>query len=231
MSIFGETLCRCLDEAGIAYGARQITLCEKYYKLVAGANRYMNLTRITGEAEAARQHFADAVKVLNFLPLSQGCGVIDVGTGAGFPGIPVKVIRPDIDLTLLDSSAKKTDFIKDAAKKLGMEVNVICERAEEAARGALRESFDICLSRAVAPLNILLELCVPFVKTGGAFAAWKGENFEEEAAEARCALDTLGCRVKSTNFIDPGNIILIEKQKCTHVKHPRRYSRIKADPL
>ena len=220
MSIFSDTLRQCLDEAGIAYEAQQIALCEEYYKLVAEANKYMNLTRITDEADAARQHFADAVKVLNFLSLPPGCSVIDVGTGAGFPGIPVKIIRPDIRLTLLDSSGKKTDFIKNSADKLGINVNVICARAEEAAHGALRERFDACFSRAVAPLNILLELCVPFVKTGGMFAAWKGKASNEEIGEARNGLEILGCRVKSTNFIDPGSHHTHRKTKTYAAKIP-----------
>lgn len=231
MSIFSDTLCQCLDEAGITYNQRQIALCEEYYRLVAEANKHMNLTRITGEADAARRHFADTAKALKFFALPQGSGAVDVGTGAGFPGIPVKIIRPDINLTLLDSSAKKTDFIKSAADKLGISVSLVCARAEEAAHGPLRESFDVCFSRAVAPLNMLLELCVPFVKTGGIFAAWKGENLGGELKESRFALDTLGCRVKDTGFIDPGYIILIEKQKPTQEKYPRRFSKIKSSPL
>lgn len=231
MSIFGETLRQCLDEAGITYKAAQVALCEEYYKLVVEANKYMNLTRITGEADAARQHFADAVKVFNFLSLPPGSIVIDVGTGAGFPGIPVKIVRPDINLTLLDSSGKKAEFVKNSAEKLGIDVTVLCERAEEAAHGAFRESFDVCFSRAVAPLNILLELCVPFVKTGGALAVWKGESFGKEIIDARSGLDILGGSVMNTYFIDPGSIILIEKQRPTQEKYPRRFSKIKSSPL
>jgi 16S rRNA (guanine527-N7)-methyltransferase len=191
----------------------------------------MNLTRITDEAGAARQHFADAVSVLKFLPLPPGSSVIDVGTGAGFPGIPVKIIRPDISLALLDSSGKKTDFIKHSADKLGINVSVVCARAEEAAHEALRERFDACFSRAVAPLNMLLELCVPFLRTGGTFAAWKGESFEAELSEAKGALAALGCTVTGSHFIGPGAIILIEKQKPTPDIYPRRFSKIKSSPL
>jgi 16S rRNA (guanine527-N7)-methyltransferase len=108
---------------------------------------------------------------------------------------------------------------------------VICGRAEEAAKGALRESFDIALSRAVAPLNMLLELCIPFVRPGGTFAAWKGESFEEELSEAGGALSALGCAVKSSHVIGPGAIILIEKQKPTPDVYPRRFPKIKSDPL
>jgi 16S rRNA (guanine527-N7)-methyltransferase len=231
MSQFYETLARSLSEAGIEHSEEQITLCEAYYKLVAQANEHMNLTRITGESEAARQHFADAARVLRFLELPRGCRVIDIGTGAGFPGLPIKILRPDIDLTLLDSSGKKTDFIKTAAASTGIEVTVLCARAEEAAGGELRESFDSVLSRAVAPLNMLLELCVPFLRTGGTFAAWKGESFEAELSEAKGALAALGCTVTGSHFIGPGAIILIEKQKPTPDIYPRRFSKIKSSPL
>lgn len=231
MSIFRDTLRHSLDDAGITYDADQITLCEEYYKLVFQANKLMNLTRITDEADAARQHFADAIKVLRFLILPPNSTVIDIGTGAGFPGMPVKIIRPDINLTLLDSSEKKTDFIKASAEKLGIYVNVLCARAEEAAQGEFRESFDACFSRAVASLNMLLELCTPFIRTGGTFAAWKGESSEQEISEAHNALDVLGCRITNTNFIGPGSIILIEKQKPLQTKYPRRFSKIKSSPL
>ncbi len=231
MSIFSETLRQYLDEAGIIYEPPQIALCEEYYKLVVEANKRMNLTRITGEADAARQHFVDAAKVLKFLSLPQSGSVIDVGTGAGFPGVPVKIIRPDINITLLDSSERKTGFLRDSADKLNIDVNIVCARAEDAARGAFRESFDACFSRAVAPLDILLELCVPFVKTGGVLAVWKGESFEEEICRAHNGLKVLGCRIKSTNFIDPGAVILIEKQKPTEEKYPRRFAKIKSNPL
>jgi 16S rRNA (guanine527-N7)-methyltransferase len=231
MSIFADTLMRSLSEAGIEYEQAQIKLCEEYFKLVYEANRHMNLTRITDDAQAARQHFADSVRVLSFLDISSGSRIIDIGTGAGFPGMPVKLLRPYIEITLLDSSCKKCDFIKSAAEKLGISVTVLAARAEEGARSALRESFDFAFSKAVAPLNMLVELCSPFVRVGGAFAAWKGESYEQELAEAERAIGTLGCRVKSTHFINPGAIILIGKQKPTPDIYPRRFSKIKASPL
>ncbi len=231
MSIFSDTLKRSLDATGIDYGEEQITLCEEYYRLVVEANRHINLTRITGEEQAARQHFADSVRVLGFLDMPSGSRVIDIGAGAGFPGVPVKLLRPDLELTLLDSSGKKCDFIKTAAERLGVSVSVVAQRAEDAARCTLRESFDFVLSRAVAPLNILAELCVPFVRTGGVFAAWKGESYRQELSQAQSAIETLGCRVKETHFIDPGAIILIEKQKPTPDTYPRRFAKIKANPL
>lgn len=231
MSIFCETLTQSLNEAGIAYEAAQIERCEAYFKLVYEANKQMNLTRITNEAQAARQHFSDSALIFKFLDIPSGARIIDIGSGAGFPGMPVKILRPDIDMTLLDSSGKKCDFIKDAAQRIGISVAVQSERAEEAAKGPLRESFNFALSRAVAELNVLVELCAPFVKTGGVFAAWKGESYKSELSEAKSAIAALGCRVKNTHFIDPGAIILLEKQKPTPDVYPRRFAKIKARPL
>jgi 16S rRNA (guanine527-N7)-methyltransferase len=133
MSIFSDTLRLSLDEAGIKNEQQQIQLCEEYYKLVFEANRHKNLTRITDEAQAARQHFADSVRIFSFLDIPSGSSVIDIGAGAGFPGMPVKLLRPDTRLTLLDSSGKKCEFIKRAAEKLGINVTVLAERAEETA--------------------------------------------------------------------------------------------------
>ena len=231
MSTFSYTLRKRLDSAGISYKEEQTILCEEYFMLVAEANKHLNLTRITDKAQAAIQHFADAVRLLGFLELPSGCRVIDVGTGAGFPGIPLKIFRPEIDLALLDASGKKADFIRSASKSLGINATVYAERAEEAARGSLRESFDVVLSRAVAPLNVLLELCVPLLRSGGVFAAWKGENFEEELSQAGAALSALGCRLRSSHCLGPGFLLLIDKAGQISTEYPRRFSKIKSRPL
>jgi 16S rRNA (guanine527-N7)-methyltransferase len=231
MSIFFDTLSRALERHGIRHTREQLSVCEEYFKFVASANEHMNLTRITDEEQAALRHFADAARLLEFYRLPEGCRVIDVGSGAGFPGIPLKILRPDIDLTLLDSSVKKTDFISASAASLNINVTVVCARAEEAAKTHIRGYFDAAVSRAVAPLGMLLELCVPFLRTGGTLAAWKGESYEEELSEARGALATLHCYETGSHFIDPGAIILIEKQKPTPDIYPRRFAKIKQKPL
>jgi 16S rRNA (guanine527-N7)-methyltransferase len=231
MSLFEDALRGCLEGAGIVYGERQIALSEEYYKLVVKKNKYLNLTRITGEREAAIQHFAEGMMLLKYYAPPEGARLIDIGSGAGFPGIPIKIMRPDIDMTLLDSAGKKTEFIKTAAESIGIDVNVIPERAEEVGRGALRESFDAALSRAVAPLNMLIELCVPFVKTGGVFAAWKGESYKAEIGEAQGAFNALGCAVTESHVIGEGAIMLIEKLKSTPDKYPRRFAKMKSQPL
>ncbi len=231
MSNFKDTLKANLDGFGLSYTNGQINNCEKYYRYVIKANNYMNLTRITNEQQAAELHFANSVRLLSFIDIPQNCRVIDIGTGAGFPGVPLKLLRPDINLTLLDSSNKKTDFIKSIADAMKLDVTVLCARAEEAAKSDLRESFDIACARAVAPLSVICELCIPFLHVGGIFAAWKGESYNTELKDANKAINKLGCRVRGSQAIGKGAVIIIEKNKPTQDIYPRRYAKIKSEPL
>lgn len=231
MSEFTDTLRRLLDDAGITYTSETIAQSEAYFRLVEAANRQTNLTRITDEAQAAAMHFFGAMQLLQYCDLPHGCRVIDIGTGAGFPGIPLKIARPDIDLTLLDSAGKKTAFVQNATEQLHLNVTVLNERAEETARTRLRESFDAAVSRAVASLPMLAELCLPFVKTGGVFAAWKGEKHGEELHAAHNALRTLGGQVQDVYPTGQGAIVLIAKKKPAPDAYPRRFSKIKNQPL
>ena len=231
MSIFADTLRRALVSAGIAYNEEQIARCEAYYRRACDANAYTNLTRITNEADAATRHFAEAIQLFRDTDMPPGCRIIDIGTGAGFPGMPLKLFRPDIDMTLLDASGKKTDFIRSAAQAMAVDVTVLCTRAEDAARTNMRESFDVAVSRAVAPLNILTELCAPFVKPGGLFAAWKGETFREELSAAKNALAQLNCTVHGIHSIGRGALIFAAKQKPAPDMYPRRFAKIKSKPL
>ena len=175
-------------------------------------------------------HFADAIRLLGFIDMPKNCRIIDIGTGAGFPGIPLKIMRPDIELTLLDSSMKKIDFIKNTTEKMGLDVKLICSRAEEAVSNH-RESFDFVTSRVVASLAVLAELCVPYLRVGGIFAAWKGESYMQELENAKTALDTLCCSVTKCCKVGRGAIIFIEKQKPTQDFYPRRFAKIKSSPL
>jgi 16S rRNA (guanine527-N7)-methyltransferase len=231
MSLFEDTLKAALESAGIGYGDALISRCHTYFNHVIRVNAQLNLPRIIDEAQAAKQHFADAMRLVKFLELPRGCRVVDVGCGAGFPGVPLKLLRDDIDLTLLDASGKKTDFVRDTLQAMGVDARVGCARAEEYARTAARESCGVALSRAVAALPMLIELCVPLLKSGGVLAAWKGETARQELADAESALDTLGCAVKGVHAIGPGALLLIEKQKPTPEKYPRRFAKIKSDPL
>jgi 16S rRNA (guanine527-N7)-methyltransferase len=231
MSAFEETLRAALGEAGIPHDDALIARCRAYFDIVVKVNEQLNLTRITDEEQAARQHFADAMIVTKYLDLPPDCRVIDVGTGAGFPGVPLKLLRPDIDMTLLDASGKKTDFVRSALESLGVFAQVVCGRAEELARTEMRERFDVVLSRAVAGLPMLLELCVPLLRTGGTMTTWKGESAEQELAEAQHALAVLGCVQAGAYPVGLGALLLFTKQKPAPEKYPRRFAKIKSDPL
>ncbi len=231
MTLFKTTLSEKLKCLGLYDDETVIDRCVDYYALVVEANKHQNLTRITDEAQAAEQHFADAMALCAAARLPQGCRVIDIGTGAGFPGVPLKLLRPDIEMTLLDASGKKTDFIKGALSELNVQADVICGRAEELARGPMRESFDFAVSRAVAPMPMLLELAVPLLKNGGTLAAWKGETFAQELADAASAMAVLSCADAGHFAVGRGAILLIEKQEPTPDMYPRRFSKIKSTPL
>ena len=199
-------------------------------------NRVMNLTAITGEDEVARLHFLDSAALLTLADF-RGKRVIDVGTGAGFPGLALKIACPEIELTLLDSLDKRIGFLRETCEALGLE-DVVClhARAEEAPQ-AWRGSFDIAVSRAVARLNVLCELCLPLVKKGGLFIAMKGTEHAEELREAKNAIRVLGGEIEAErDYTIPESevvhsAILIRKVADTPQKYPRRWAQIKKTPL
>lgn len=229
MSIFKNTLEELLTTNNIHCAEDTADKCEVYFNLLIEANKTTNLTRITDEQEAAKMHFFGAIELLKYLELPEGAKVIDVGTGAGFPGIPIKIARPDLDMTLMDSAGKKTAFVKNAADTMGLDVTVLNKRAEEVPE--MRGSFDFAVSRAVANLNMLTELCVPLLKTGGSLATFKGERYNEELSEAKGAIKKLYCEISAIHKLDTGAIIILTKQKPTPDTYPRRFSKIKKTPL
>ncbi|MBO4385332.1 MAG: 16S rRNA (guanine(527)-N(7))-methyltransferase RsmG [Clostridia bacterium] len=211
----------------------QIRQFINYYNILIEWNSRMNLTRITDPVEVARKHFADSVLGSELLPAN--ARVIDVGTGAGFPGIPLKIVRPDIELVLVDSLGKRVNFLKEACAAIGVDAEAIHARAEDAARDpGLRERFDVALSRAVAPMNILLELTVPFVRVGGSSLMYKAASVGEELSAAESALGKLGCRAEVHPF-DVGwgarSIVRAVKLKKTDAKYPRKAGSIEKAPL
>lgn len=231
MSIFAETLSKLGKQMQLNISSAQLEKCEKYYRLVYNANQKLNLTRITGEAHSAERHFAHAMLLDNVLEIECGATVIDIGTGAGFPGVPLYILRPDLNVSLLDSSIKKTNFLRDALQSLALNINVICARAEDVARTSLREHFDIALSRALAPLPVLLEFAVPLLRNKGVLCAWKGKSYKQEVEESVTAINTLSCAPAKSVPVGDGALLLIEKQKSTPDKFPRRFSKIKSSPL
>ena len=207
-----------------------------YYEYLEEMNQVMNLTAISGEEDVARLHFLDCAALLGLADFT-GKRVIDVGTGAGFPGLALKIACPAMELTLLDSLDKRINFLKNTCQKLGFDdVACIHSRAEEIPAG-FRQGFDFALSRAVARLNLLCELCLPYVKKGGAFIAMKGTDLEEELAEAQRCIRTLGGQVeKKIDYTIPGTdvthcALIIRKVADTPARYPRRWAQIKKSPL
>lgn len=211
---------------------------QKYFELLAEWNEKMNLTAITDESGVALKHFADSLSLLNFVDIPQNSSLADVGTGAGFPGVVLKIARPDIKLTLIDSLNKRLVFLSEVCAQLGIEAELIHSRAEDGARDEkLRESFDFAVSRAVARMNVLSEYCLPYVKVGGAFCAMKGAQANEEFKESLNAINTLGGKLENKYFFElPENggeraIAVVRKVKNTPQKYPRQSGKIKAKAL
>lgn len=207
-----------------------------YYELLDETNRVMNLTAITGETDTARLHFLDCAALLNIVDF-RNRNVVDVGTGAGFPGIPLKIGEPSIRLTLLDSQAKRIRFLEEVIQNLALtDTQTLLCRAEEAP-GHLRETFEIATARAVTRLDALAELCLPLVKVGGIFVAMKGPEPEAEIQIASRAIQVLGGRVRETaEYRIPGTTVthtavVIEKIAPTSSRFPRRWAKIQKEPI
>ena len=224
------------SELGITPDSAAYERYNTYYEYLEEQNAVMNLTAICGEENVARLHFLDCAAMMKTVELKNK-RLIDVGTGAGFPGLALKIAEPSIDLTLLDSLNKRIDFLNETCKRLGLsDVTCIHARAEEAA-AELRGAFDVVTSRAVARLNVLCELCLPFLKVGGVFIAMKGPDCSDELDEAKNALHILGAEHRGTlTYTIPGtdivhSAVLIEKTKPTHPMYPRKWAQIKKRPL
>lgn len=208
-----------------------------YADLLAERSKVMNLTAITDERGIALKHFADSLSLFHAADVPDGAKLIDVGTGAGFPGVVALIVRPDISLTLLDSTAKKLGFISDVLSACGLRAELLHCRAEEAGKNPeYREQFDFATARAVANLRDLCEYCLPFVKVGGYFVSMKGAKASVEAQEASFALKQLGGQIEkchSFEIEDCGerNIFMIKKISHTSPKYPRPGAQIAKHPL
>lgn len=209
-----------------------------YYTFLAEKNSVMNLTAITGEKEVAELHFLDSLALLTLDAFAEK-SVIDIGSGAGFPGIPMKIAQPTISLTLLDAQQKRISFLEELSAQLKMpDIRCLHARAEEAALlPQMRDMFDYAVSRAVARLNVLAELCLPFVKQGGAFIAMKGTDSDEEIREAGKAFGILGAVLeRSVDYEIPGTgiihrAVVVRKTAPTPTGYPRRFAKIEKKPL
>ena len=193
-----------------------------YINEIVEWNKKFNLTGLKSGEDIGLKLYDDSLNISRAVDLSKKIKLVDIGCGAGFPGIPLKIEFPDIDLTLIDSVAKKIDFVDHVIKLLELkDARAICTRAEDAAK-ELRERFDVAVSRAVAKLNVLSEYCLPFVKIGGLFIAQKGPDIEGEITDAKHAIEMLGGRLKEKIKVPSGYLIVIEKIRPTPKEYPRK---------
>ena len=220
---------------GLGLDLSQETCCRlcAFGEAVVEQNKVMNLTAITEPAQVAKLHLLDSLTLLALADL-KGKTLIDVGCGAGFPGVPVKIACPELKLTLLDSLGKRMNWLESFLPQLGVEAECVTARAEEAV-AQRRESYDFATSRAVARLNILLELTAPYVKVGGAVLAMKGSAAREELEEAKNAIRRLGLKVETVKEFPVEDtahtVIVLRKVAPTPAQYPRRYAKIKQAPL
>lgn len=220
----------------LGLGPELIEPLETFSRMLLEKNQVMNLTAITDPRDVAVLHLLDSLALTGLAGL-EGRTVVDVGTGAGFPGVPLAIARPSARVTLLDSLGKRVDFLRESCRTLGLD-NVECVhgRAEEFA-GEGRETFDLAVSRAVAALPVLCELCLPLVKVGGAFWAMKSVDTEEEISASRTAVKVLGGRIQAvSDYTIPTTevvhrVVCIQKTAPTPKKYPRRFALIKKQPL
>lgn len=233
-----KNLSEILQEEGIPITEDQVNLFEGYRHLLLEKNKVMNLTAIEEEEEVNYKHFLDSALPVKLVDLKENASLLDIGTGAGFPAIPIKILRPDLKMTLMDSLNKRIRFIEEVNEKLNLGIeHLVHGRAEELGRNKdYREQFDIVIARAVSQLNTLCEYALPFIKLGGIFVAMKGAKGEEELEEATKAIQILGGKVKevlsySLTGDEERTIILIEKIKNTGKKYPRAGGKPKKNPL
>ncbi|MEZ4358355.1 MAG: 16S rRNA (guanine(527)-N(7))-methyltransferase RsmG [Eubacteriales bacterium] len=235
MSEFTDKLSNVLLKINVKTQEEQLFLFEKYFEEIVKANKTVNLTRILDEDDAIVKHFADSLLIFSFLNFKKGDRVLDIGTGAGFPGVPIKIFFKDIEMTVLDSTEKKINIVRTITNNIGIDVKCITGRAEVLAHDlSYREKFDVVVSRAVARLNVLLELCLPYVKTGGLFLAYKSQGVDE-IKEASSALKELNARIEGVHNIAiegiERSIIVVKKIGKNQKKYPRIFSKIKSKPL
>lgn len=228
-----------MADAGIELSVEQVEQFYKYYEMLIETNKVMNLTAITEFTEVVEKHFVDSVIAPEEMFHVEHLSFIDVGTGAGFPGVPLKIVYPHLKVTLLDSLNKRIGFLEEVCRELGLQdVELVHGRAEDFAKNkAYREQYDLCVARAVANLTTLSEYCLPFIRKGGYFVAYKSGNYEEELESAKNGIKILGGKVERiSEFTLPGtdmkrSSIIIRKALNTPGKYPRKAGTPAKDPL
>ena len=232
------------EEYGITLTDEQLQQFDAYYSMLIEWNKVMNLTGITEFDDVCKLHFTDSISSTGYFDFSKELTVIDIGTGAGFPGIPLKIVFPQLKITLLDSLNKRLNFLNAVIEELGLNeigsIKTLHGRAEDYCQkkeGSLRETFDVAVSRAVANMATLSEYCLPYVKTGGSFIAYKSEKAEDELADAKGAIHLLGGKLESVNeFLLPvtdvsRTICVVKKVEPTSKKYPRKAGVPSRQPL
>ena len=210
---------------------------DTYAEMLIETNKSFNLTAIKEPDDVTVKHFADCLSIFKYVDISENAKVIDVGTGAGFPGLVLKLYRPDIQMTFLDSTKKRLGFIENVLNECGIKGDILHMRAEEAAQlSKYREKYDFATARAVAALPVLSEYCLPFVKVGGSFVSMKSAESNEEISEAKKAINILGGKIEEDILFDlvetmPRRIIRIKKNSQTPTKYPRPSAQISKKPL
>ena len=216
-----------------------LELLNRYYEMLIDTNKVMNLTTITKYSEVVIKHFADSAAIGCITDMNGNIDVIDVGTGAGFPGIVLKIVYPQLSVVLLDSLNKRVNFLKNVITELGLtDISAIHGRAEDIARNKdYREKFDLCVSRAVANMSSLSEYCLPFVKVGGRFISYKADGCDEEVKTASKAVNILGGKIrKIESYVIPDTdicrkFVVIDKLRNTSAKYPRKAGLPTKEPL
>ena len=228
-----------LEKLNVHLSEKQIEQFLTYYEMLVERNQFVNLTAITEYEDVMKKHFVDSISLIKAYDVKKQTTVIDIGTGAGFPGLALKIAYPELKMTLLDSLNKRIQFLDDVIKELQLvNIETIHGRAEDFARpDKLREKFDLCVSRAVANLSTLSEYCLPFVKENGCFISYKSEKVTEEIEAAGKAITLLGGKVeKQIEFILPDsdiyrNLLVIRKVASTPAKYPRKAGLPSKEPL
>lgn len=232
-----ELLKKYADSFGISLDETVFDRFDKYAESLVETNKHLNLTAITDPEGVTVKHFADSLSVLSIINPESGSRLLDVGTGAGFPGSVILMARPEVSMTLLDGTQKKLRFISETLNFIGLSAETVHMRAEEAGQKAeYRESFDFVTARAVANLRELSEYCLPFVKTGGSFIAMKSVKTDDEIEEAEKAISVLGGKIDKIHSFDLGDagertLIIIKKISHTPTKYPRPSAKIAKQPI
>lgn len=229
-----------LKDQGIELSEKQIGQFNTYYKMLVEWNEKINLTAVTEQEEVYLKHFYDSITPLFYADIEEGASLCDVGAGAGFPSIPMKIIRPDLKITIVDSLNKRINFLNELTAALGLDkIRLVHDRAETFGnhKADARHMFDVVTARAVAQLNVLSELCLPLVRTGGQFIVMKGKKAQQELDESKFALDLLGGELTKVHQLSLPKeesdryIMIIDKKRKTPKKYPRKPGTPNKSPL